>query len=49
VFVVRVRDGLIVESRDYSNHAMFAAAFERLGAVAEQMQASLRPDAGAAG
>jgi uncharacterized protein len=38
VFVVRVRDGLIVESRDYSNHAMFAAAFKRLGAVAEQMQ-----------
>jgi ketosteroid isomerase-like protein len=38
VFVVRVRDGLIVESRDYSNHVLFAAAFGRLPAVAEQLQ-----------
>jgi ketosteroid isomerase-like protein len=35
VFVVRVRDGLIVESRDYTNHAMFAAGLGRLGALAE--------------
>jgi ketosteroid isomerase-like protein len=38
VFVVRVREGLIVESRDYSNHAMFAAAFGRLSAIADQME-----------
>jgi uncharacterized protein len=37
VFVTRVRDGLIVESRDYSNHVMFAAAFGRLHAVADQL------------
>jgi ketosteroid isomerase-like protein len=30
VFIVRVRHGLIVRSRDYSNHIMFAAAFDRL-------------------
>ena len=27
VFVMRVRDGLVVESRDYVDHAAFAAAF----------------------
>ena len=27
VIVMRVRDGLIVESRDYHNHSVFAAAF----------------------
>jgi uncharacterized protein len=37
VFVVRVRDGLIVESRDYSNHVMFAAGFGRVHDVAEQL------------
>src|SRR5689334_5942202 len=37
VFLVRVRDGLIVESRDYSNHVMFAAAFGRLHAVADRL------------
>jgi uncharacterized protein len=37
VFVVRVREGLIVESRDYSNHVMFAAAFGRLHAVADRL------------
>ncbi|MDL4776450.1 MULTISPECIES: nuclear transport factor 2 family protein [Thermomonosporaceae] len=26
IFVMRVRDGLIVESRDYAHHAAFAAA-----------------------
>lgn len=30
VFVVRVRDGVIVHSRDYSDHARLAAAFGRL-------------------
>jgi ketosteroid isomerase-like protein len=30
IFVLRVRDGLIVESRDYANHAMIAAALGRL-------------------
>jgi ketosteroid isomerase-like protein len=33
VFVLRVRDGLIVRSRDYSDHARLAAAFGRLDAV----------------
>ena len=28
VFVIRVRDGLIVESRDYIDHAAFAAALK---------------------
>jgi ketosteroid isomerase-like protein len=30
IFVVRVRDGVIVESRDYSDHVAFARAFGRL-------------------
>ena len=30
VFVLRVRDGLIVESRDYADHLAFAAATGRL-------------------
>jgi uncharacterized protein len=38
VFVVRVRDGLIVESRDYSNHVMFAAAFGRLPCPSEMVE-----------
>ncbi|MGI5227827.1 nuclear transport factor 2 family protein [Actinoallomurus sp. CA-142502] len=33
VFVLRVRDGLIVESRDYADHVAFAAATGRLGAL----------------
>jgi ketosteroid isomerase-like protein len=33
VFVLRVRDGLIVESRDYADHLAFAAATGRLGAL----------------
>jgi ketosteroid isomerase-like protein len=39
IFVVRVRDGVIVESRDYSDHVQFAAAFGRLRAVADRLQA----------
>lgn len=30
IFVLRVRDGVIVESRDYADHARFAAAIGRL-------------------
>jgi uncharacterized protein len=30
IFVLRVRDGLIVESRDYADHLAFAAATDRL-------------------
>jgi ketosteroid isomerase-like protein len=30
IFVLRVRDGLIVASRDYVNHLAIAAAFDRL-------------------
>lgn len=31
IFVVRVRDGVIVESRDYADHVGMARAFGRLG------------------
>jgi uncharacterized protein len=34
VFVLRVRDGLIVESRDYADHVAFAAAAGDLDALA---------------
>ncbi|MEV4127988.1 nuclear transport factor 2 family protein [Nocardia sp. NPDC049707] len=34
IFVVRVRDGLIVESRDYSDHVGLARAFGRLDNLA---------------
>jgi ketosteroid isomerase-like protein len=34
VFVLRVRDGLIVESRDYADHVALAAATENLAALA---------------
>ena len=40
VFVVRVRDGLIVESRDYTDHARLAAAFGRLGRIADALAGS---------
>jgi ketosteroid isomerase-like protein len=39
VFVVRVRHGLIVSSRDYSNQALFAAAFNRIEGLAHQLRA----------
>jgi uncharacterized protein len=35
VFVLRVRDGLIVESRDYADHLAFAAATGRLAELLE--------------
>lgn len=34
IFVVRVRDGVIVESRDYTNPVALARAFGRLGELA---------------
>ena len=37
IFVVRVRDGEIVESRDYSDHVAFARAFGRLGSLARAL------------
>jgi ketosteroid isomerase-like protein len=40
IFVMRVRDGLIVESRDYANHAVFAAAFGRLREVTDALEAA---------
>jgi ketosteroid isomerase-like protein len=45
IFVLRVRDGLIAESRDYSNHAVIDAAFGRGHDVAEQLVARLRSTA----
>jgi ketosteroid isomerase-like protein len=36
VFVLRVRDGLVVESRDYADHLAFAAATGRLAALADE-------------
>jgi ketosteroid isomerase-like protein len=39
VFVLRVRDGLIVESRDYADHVAFAAATGRLGSLAGEISA----------
>ena len=38
VFVLRVRDGLIVESRDYADHLAFAAATGRLPALVEEFK-----------
>jgi ketosteroid isomerase-like protein len=34
IFVVRVRDGVIVESRDYGDHVGFARVFDRLPSLA---------------
>ncbi|WP_280507738.1 nuclear transport factor 2 family protein [Nocardia flavorosea] len=42
LFVVRVRDGLIVESRDYTDHVAFARAFGRLGNLATALVADPR-------
>jgi uncharacterized protein len=39
VFVVRVRDGVIVESRDYGDHLGFARAFGHLDALAAALTA----------
>ena len=39
IFVTRVRDGLIVESRDYGDHLGMARAFGRLNALATALAA----------
>lgn len=39
VFVVRVRDGVIVESRDYTDHVAAARAFGALGRLATALAA----------
>jgi ketosteroid isomerase-like protein len=36
---VRVRDGCIVESRDYSDHLGLARVFGRIDALAERLRA----------
>jgi ketosteroid isomerase-like protein len=40
IFVLRVRDGEIVESRDYGDHVGLARAFGRLGELTEALRAS---------
>ncbi|AGL15918.1 nuclear transport factor 2 family protein [Actinoplanes sp. N902-109] len=37
IFVMRVRDGVIVESRDYADHIGMARAFDRLPALASAL------------
>jgi ketosteroid isomerase-like protein len=39
IVVARVREGVIVESRDYTDHVAFARAFGRLGRLAELLGA----------
>ncbi len=39
IFVVRVHNGEITESRDYTDHVAFARAFGRLGALAAALAA----------
>ncbi|MBB4684283.1 nuclear transport factor 2 family protein [Amycolatopsis jiangsuensis] len=41
IFVTRVRDGLIVESRDYADHVGMARAFGRLDQLAAALSAGL--------
>jgi ketosteroid isomerase-like protein len=43
IFVLRVRDGLIVESRDYADHLSFAAATDRLGDLTGSASGSAGP------
>jgi ketosteroid isomerase-like protein len=38
IFVVQVREGQIVHTRDYSNHAVIAAAFGRLTDASAELQ-----------
>jgi ketosteroid isomerase-like protein len=40
VFMVRVRDGLIVQSRDYADHVAMARAVGRLDALAASLLAA---------
>jgi ketosteroid isomerase-like protein len=44
IFVVRVRDGEIVESRDYVDHVAGARAFGRLPALAAALTTGTSPD-----
>ncbi|MBF6173683.1 nuclear transport factor 2 family protein [Nocardia blacklockiae] len=44
IFVVRVRDGLIVESRDYADHVGSARGFGKLGALAAALAAEAEND-----
>lgn len=37
IFVVRVRDGMVIESRDYSDHVAFARAFGQPGELAHAL------------
>lgn len=43
IFVVRVRNGRIVESRDYADHIGFARTFGRLDGLIEQLQRGTAP------
>ena len=40
VFVVRVRDGMVVESRDYADHLAFAVAGERVDELVSNISSS---------
>jgi ketosteroid isomerase-like protein len=42
IFVTRVRDGVIVESRDYADHVGMARAFGRLDQLAAALAAGPR-------
>lgn len=43
IFVVRVRDGQIVASRDYGDHIGLARAFGRLDELVDQLHDEQRP------
>ncbi len=43
IFVTRVRDGVIVESRDYGHHVGMARAFDRLDELASALTADADP------
>jgi ketosteroid isomerase-like protein len=47
IFVTRVRDGVIVESRDYTNHVGTARAFGRLDDLAAALAADSRSNSNA--
>jgi ketosteroid isomerase-like protein len=44
IFVLRVRDGLIVESRDYGDHPALAAATGRLEELVSLLPGGLLPE-----
>ena len=45
IFVTRVREGKIVESRDYAHHVGMARGFGRLDALADALASDARPEA----